>query len=130
VSNRFEDFEIPTPKAAPARARRPAIVVTAAIVLLVAGVLNLLVVFLFKPTGASVWLYAALGGLQVLGAILVALLVPAGRTLGLVLAGLGIVLGIVRATDDAASGLMAIALNGFVIYALVAGAPSFVRRSS
>ena len=128
-SNRFEDYriEVPTPQAAP-NARRPAIVTTAAIVLLVAGLLGILYVVVFPHgEGAVIWPYLLLGLCQVVGAALVVLGLPAGRTLGFALGALGIVLGLVRATEDATSGLMTMALNGFVIYALAAGGPAFRR---
>jgi hypothetical protein len=127
--NRFEDFEIPTPMATPrGRARRPAVVTTAAIVLLVAGLLNLLAVVLFRPSGTATVLFLLLGVAQFAGAILIVLLLPIGRTLGFVLGAVGIVLGVVRASDNATSALMSIALNGFVIYALVTGGPAFNRE--
>ncbi|HEX6843514.1 MAG TPA: hypothetical protein VF235_00215 [Actinomycetota bacterium] len=122
----FEDFENPVP-APSARPRRSGIVVTAAAVLAVNGLLNVLLVALFRPSGSIVWLYLALGALQVGAAVLVVLLRPIGRTLGLVLGGLGIVLALVRAPDDALSALLSVALNAFVLYALGVSGPSFRR---
>lgn len=125
--NRFEDFEIPTPAAAPRRGRRPAVLTTAVIVLVVAGLLNGLFVVLFRPSGVAAVAYAVLALAQLTAAVGVLLLRPIGRTLGFAMAGIGIVLGLVRAPGDAVSGLMSIALNAFVIYALVAAGPAFDR---
>lgn len=123
--SRFEDFEVPVAAPAP-RPRRTGVVVTAASVLAVSGLLNVLLVVLFRPTGAVV-LYLALGALQLAVAALVMALHPLGRSLGLVLGGLGIVLGLVRAPDDAMSALLSVALNAFVLYALGVSGPSFRR---
>ena len=41
--------------------------------------------------------------------------------------GLGIILGLVQATSAPVGGLMSMALNGFVVYAVVAAGPSFRR---
>jgi hypothetical protein len=130
--NRFEEYEIEIPPSAPparaGRRARPAIVTTAAIVLLVAGLLGVLYVLVFPHgEGAVIWPYLLLGVCQVVGAALVVLGLPAGRTLGFLLGAVGIILGLVRATEDATSGLMTMALNGFVIYALAAGGPAFRR---
>jgi len=125
--NRFEDFEVPTPQAAPRRRHRPAVLTTAVIVLVVSGVLNGLFVVLFHPGGAAAWALAVLALLQLVAAAGVLLLRSAGRTLGFAMAAIGIVLGLVRAPAGAASALMSIALNAFVIYALVAAGPAFDR---
>jgi hypothetical protein len=124
--SRFEDFEIPVPAVAP-RPHRPGIVLTAAVVLVISGLLNVLLVVLFKPVGAAVVLYLALGAMQLVAGALVVGLVPLGRSLGLVLGGLGIVLGLVRAPNDAVSALLSVALNAFVLYALGVSGPSFRR---
>lgn len=135
----FERFEIPQPAPATTR-RRPAIVTTAAIVLLVSGLLNGLYVVLFlssasSPELAGVQLSAGLveGALlllaacQILAAALVVLLRPLGRGLGLAIAVLGLAMGLGEATGNAMNGLMTMAGYGFVIYALVAGKPAFDR---
>jgi hypothetical protein len=51
----------------------------------------------------------------------------AGRWLGIVLAVVGIGLGIARASSTPASGLVTILLNAFVIYALASSGPAFRR---
>ncbi len=67
------------------------------------------------------------GALQAVAGLLVVLLRQNGRWLGLVLAVVGIGLGIARASSTPASGLVTILLNGFVIYALASSGPAFRR---
>ena len=43
---------------------------------------------------------------------------PAGRVLGIVLASIGIVTGLVQIGSTGGAGLLAIALNAFVLYGL------------
>ena len=100
--SRFEDlsdFEVPVD--AVATGHRTPILITAAVVLF---------------AGA---LFAVL--------YLVLLLRQSGRWLGIVLAVVGIGLGIARASSTPASGLVTILLNGFVIYALASTGPAFRR---
>jgi len=124
----FENYEVPVPITSPPRGgRRPAIVATAAIVLFVSAALNVLLVLAFRPSGSAAALYAVLGTLQLIGAVLVFILHPLGRYAGFALGGIGVLLGLARATDDAMSGLMAAALNAFVIWAVIAAGPSFRR---
>lgn len=122
----FEDFEIPvpTPTTAPSR---PGIVITAAVVLAISGLLNVLFVVLFSPGGAAVPLLLALGAVQLVAVGMILALLPAGRWLGIGLGAIGIVLGLARASDDAVSALFSVALNAFVIYALGVSGPSFRR---
>jgi hypothetical protein len=58
------------------------------------------------------------GGLSLLAGSLVLRLRPAGRLLGIVLASLGIVTGLVQIGSTGGPGLLAIALNAFVLYGL------------
>jgi len=58
------------------------------------------------------------GGLSLLAGWLVLRLRPAGRLLGIVLASLGIVTGLVQIGSTGGPGLLAIALNAFVLYGL------------
>jgi len=122
----FEDFEIPEPVAAPP-AHRPAVITTAALVLLVAGLMNILFVVLFRQAGSSAPLYVVMGGAQLITAVLLALMLPVGRQAAFVMGGLGAVLGFVQALGAPTGGLMSMALNGFVIYAAAATGPSFRR---
>jgi uncharacterized membrane protein HdeD (DUF308 family) len=68
-----------------------------------------------------------LGVAELAGAVLVFALHPLGRPLGIGLGCIGIVLGIVSATSAPASGLVTLALNGFVIYALASSGQAFRR---
>jgi hypothetical protein len=123
---RFEDLSVPIPAPAPTRRRTPT-VTTAAIILFVSGALTVLTVVLLKPSSGAVPLFAALGVLQLVGGGLVVALTPIGRVLGLVLGAAGVVVGLSLLGSSALNGLMTIALNGYVIYALASSGPSFRR---
>lgn len=58
------------------------------------------------------------GGLLLVAGWLVLRLRPAGRVLGIVLASIGIVTGLVQIGSTGGPGLLAIALNAFVLYGL------------
>jgi hypothetical protein len=58
------------------------------------------------------------GGLLLVAGWLVLRLRPAGRLLGIVLASIGIVTGLVQIGSTGGAGLLAIALNAFVLYGL------------
>lgn len=128
--SRFEDLsDIQVP--APTRGRpaaRPAIVTTAAVVLFVSALINGAGAALLSPQGFSLWATAGLAAIQMVSAVSVALLVPAGRPVGIVAGVFGVVVGLSVASEGAAvSGLITMALNGFVVYALAASGPAFRR---
>lgn len=125
-SSRFEDLDVPIPAPVPLR-RRTATVTTAALILLVSGALTVLTVVLLKPSTGLVPLFAILGVLQLVGAVLVFALTPLGRRLGIALGVVGIIVGLTLLGSSALNGLMTMALNGFVIYALASSGPSFRR---
>ena len=58
------------------------------------------------------------GGLLLVAGWLVLRLRPAGRVLGIVLASIGIVTGLIQIGSTGGPGLLAIALNAFVLYGL------------
>jgi len=58
------------------------------------------------------------GSLLLVAGWLVLRLRPAGRVLGIVLASIGIVTGLVQVGSTGGAGLLAIALNAFVLYGL------------
>ena len=127
---------VPTPPPATGRARRPGAVTGAAGILIVAGALSLVVGLMalsgdgldvevpFVDQGSVARAVAvallAQGGLSVLAGILVLRLRPAGRVLGIVIACLGILSGLATLRTAGSSGLLALALDGFVLYALLA----------
>jgi uncharacterized membrane protein HdeD (DUF308 family) len=78
-------------------------------------------------SGGAVAVLIAYGIGQAVAGVLVLMLVPFGRWLGIVVGIVGIVLGLVRATSTPASGLVSILLSAFVIYALASSGPSFRR---
>jgi hypothetical protein len=123
----FEDYEIPDPAAAIPVARRPAVVSTATLVLFIAGAMNIAFALLFPQPGSAAPIYVLLGVAQLVASVLLFLMLPIGRIGGLVMGGIGIVLGLIQATDAPASGLMSMALNAFVVWAVVASGPAFRR---
>ncbi len=123
----FENFEVPEPMPAKRGSRTPTLI-TAAVVLVVAGLLNLLVVAAFDVSGSRVFVHLTLGGVQIAGAALVLARQPVGRVLGVVLGILGIGLGIAGASGDAVSALMAVLLNAYVVYAMAVSGPAFRRN--
>jgi len=136
--SRFEDlsdFEVPVD--AVATGQRTPILITAAVVLFAGALFAVLYLVLLLPSASSdrgssvsavvVGFLLVYGGLQAVAGLLVVLLRQSGRWLGIVLAVVGIGLGIARASSTPASGLVTILLNGFVIYALASTGPSFRR---
>lgn len=121
-----ERFEIPIPLT-PALRRRTAVISTAAAVLFVAALLAALTVALFRPAGAIGLLLLGLAALQAVAALSVFVLHPLGRPLGIGVAILGVVLGLVSASSSGLNGLFTVLLNGFVIYALASNGPAFRR---
>jgi hypothetical protein len=134
----FEDlsnFEVPVD--AVVTGHRTAILITAAVVLFAGALFAVLYVVLLLPfassekgssvSGALVGFLLVYGSLQAVAGVLVLLLRRSGRWLGIVLAVVGIGLGIARASSTPASGLVTILLNAFVIYALASSGPAFRR---
>jgi hypothetical protein len=120
-----------------ATGRRTAILITASVVLLAGALFAVLYVVLLVPfasssgpstiSGTSVALLIAYGFAQAVAGILVLMLLPIGRWIGITVGVVGIVLGLIRAASTPASGLVSILLSAFVIYALAASGPSFRR---
>jgi hypothetical protein len=125
--SRYEDFELEVPTAQAAPRRRTPLVTVAAVVLGFSGVLPILSVLAFSPSGATAAGLLALGVIELIGAVFVAMLWPLGRPLGIVLGCVGLVIGFVTALHSPANGLVTMGLNGYVIYALTASGPAFGR---
>jgi hypothetical protein len=66
---------------------------------------------------AAYWLVVQ-GGLALVAGVLVLRLRPAGRVLGIVVASLGILTGLVQLRSAGSSGLLGLALDAFVLYGL------------
>ena len=125
---------VPVPRAAPAK--RPAALTGAGGILLLAGVLSVVVgsiglagdglnfdaPFLEGESGhrTAAVLLLAQGVLALIAGWLVLRLSPAGRILGLVVASLGIVAGLMQLRSTGSSGFLALALDAYVLYALIA----------
>jgi hypothetical protein len=120
-----------------ATGHRTATLITAAVVLFAGALFAVLYVVLLLPFASSekgssvssalVGFLLVYGSLQAVAGVLVLLLRQSGRWLGIVLAVVGIGLGIARASSTPASGLVTILLNAFVIYALASSGPAFRR---
>ena len=133
---------VPTPRAAPPT--RPGLVTGAAAVMLVAGFLNLLVGLISlsggtefvvpgggRVGGGLVALFLVVNGaLQLLDGWLVFRLRPAGRILGIALASLGIVVGLLQLGSAGITGILSMLLNAFVLYGLLAYSFVFEQASS
>jgi hypothetical protein len=125
--SRYEDYDLTVPTSQAGPRRRTPTVAVAALVLAFSGLLPLITVMAFRPSGAGSVVLATLGVAELAGAALVFMLHPVGRSLGIVLGALGIVLGVYAATRSPANGLVTIALNGYVIYALASSGAAFRR---
>ena len=124
--SRFEDWDVPEAAVARTASRSPS-VVTAAVVLLVSALLNVLAAVVFHPSAGATAFYLALGGVQLVAGLLVLARQPAGRWLGIALGVVGIGVGVAIMSRNGINGLITILLNGFVIYALAAFPSSFRR---
>lgn len=127
---------LPTPQPVRGPARRPGAVTGAAGILIVAGTFGLVfglmaltgdgldieVPFLDEGSMARAVGFGFLsqGALSVLAGVLILRLRPAGRVLGIVIACLGILSGLATLRTAGSSGLLALALDGFVLYVLLA----------
>ncbi len=118
--SRYEDFDLEVPQPTASRGSRTPTLTVAAVVLFFSGLLPLISVLAFRPSGDVAIVLAVLGVAELIGATLVFLLRPLGRPLG-------IVLGIVTGRSSPANGLVTIGLNGYVIYAMAVSGSSFRR---
>ena len=136
-------FVIPTPIAAPPR--RPSVLTTAAIVLMVQAILHGLggaLVLSISSSPATSQLIPAgtirfsatagvlllvLAALELIAGFLVLRLRGAGRVLGLGLAGVELILGIVALIDGQGTAVVAIGIDLFLFYALATTGDVFAR---
>ena len=129
----LSDLEVRSPAETVATGRRTAILITASVVLFAGTVfasLSLVLVARFTSgtaSGGAIALVIAYGVVQAIAGMLVLLLVPFGRWLGIAVGAVGIVVGAIRASTSPANGLVSILLSAFVIYALASSGPSFRR---
>lgn len=132
---------VPTPR--PAAPTRPGLVTGAAAILMISGFLNVLVggislqgdatfVVPGGRVGGGAFATALLlvGAVQLLAGWLVLRMRPAGRILGIVLATLGIVGGLLQLSSAGVTGLLSMLLNGFVLYGLLMYSFVFRQASS
>ena len=124
------------PSAAP---RRPAVITAAGVLLLVSAGFSLLGALILLTSGARPTLnglgsarafgavLVIVGGLHLLAGVLVLARSNGGRILAIVLASLG-VLGALSQLRSA-TGFVSLAINGFVVYALITNGDAFRRRT-
>jgi hypothetical protein len=125
--SRYEDYDLTVPTAQAGPKRRTPTLTVAAVVLLVAGLMGLGVAWIARDSALSVAV-AAFGAAEVVCAVLVLLLVPAARVAAIVLASVGIVIGLLQARETPVNGLISLALYAYVIYAMASSGPAFRRE--
>jgi hypothetical protein len=121
------------------------VVTGAAVILIIAGVLAIIAgIVVLGGSGALqvpgaganeiggivAFVAFALGALDIVAGFLVLRLSSGGRILGIVIAALGILSGLVQLGRSGSSGLLSIALYAFVLYALIAYGFVFEQASS
>jgi hypothetical protein len=126
---------VPTPRPATVPAARPPVLTGAAAILMIAGAL-ILYFGAMDLVGDGVDIDAPLldgeaagrvvavvfvvqGCLSLLAGLLILRLRPAGRILGIVITAVGIVSALVQLRRSGSSGFLTLALDGFVLYALL-----------
>ena len=119
---------------------RPGLVTAAAVLLLIGGGLSIIVGILLltgagvaagRPVGALFVFFGLIslgvGALEVYAGIKVLDLREAGRQLGMILAGVAAALNLLSIGRTPGSSVIGLAIDGFILYALVANAPHFRR---
>jgi hypothetical protein len=126
----------PGPAGSPAR---PQMVTAAAVLLFIGGGLGILGGLLAVAGGGIlggslgglavvlglIWL--AVGGLETYAGVQVLALQEQGRIIGIVLVALGALLSLAQIGPSPGSAIIGLAINGFILYALVTNASSFQR---
>jgi hypothetical protein len=129
-------FSIPTPR--PAGNRRSSRITAAGIVLLLTGILAVVGLAIVLSTnhpdtgrtegrltfGAAL-VFFSLAAINLIAATLVLRLRPNGRTIGLIAAGIGIVVGLGSLGASPSRGLLTLALDGFVVWVLLTEGDAF-----
>jgi hypothetical protein len=108
---------------------RPPLVTAAGILLILSGVLTVLfTIFFFEVSGAAVFyvLFTIIvAAITIWAGVQVLQLREQGRMLGLILAGIGAVFALLALLRGTPVSVINLALNGFILYALVTSAPAF-----
>ena len=113
----------------PAGAARPPMVTAAAVLLIIAGALGVLFSLLLFSVGGVYVLIAAISliiaALEIYAGVNVLGLREIGRRIGLVVAGVAILVQLLQITRNPVPAIIGIAINGFVVYALTQHANEF-----
>ncbi len=128
----------PTPQPQ-GRPERPGMVTAAAVLLFIGGALGILA-GLVAVTGGGLLggglgglavvlgiAMLAVGGLEIYAGVQVLALKEQGRVIALVLAAIGALLALAQIGASPGSAILGLAINGFIIYALVTNAGAFQR---
>jgi hypothetical protein len=121
------DFVIPTPQVVHGRSST---VAAAAGALAIAGLFAVAGAALVAGTGGSatqIVLVGAFGVAQLATAVLVFRQVPVGRPVGIALAAIGVVFGLVRLIDGTGIALLDLVAYAFVVWALATSGDAFRR---
>lgn len=110
---------------------RPPLVTAAGILLMISGGLSIVLSFLYFRAGGAFFLTGlitiAIGAITIWAGLQVLQLREQGRMLGLVLAGVGAVFALINLIQGATLAIITLAIDAFVIYALVTAAQFFRR---
>jgi hypothetical protein len=107
---------------------RPPLVTAAGILLILSGVLTVLfTIFFFEVSGAVFYVLFTIivAAITIWAGVQVLQLREQGRMLGLILAGIGAVFALLALLRGTPVSVINLALNGFILYALVTSAPAF-----
>lgn len=119
---------------------RPGIVTAAAVLLFVGAgfgvIVGLLLVAGGNVLGGSIGgaatligiVFLVLAGLQIYAGVLILQLREVGRIIGIVLAAIGVLGALGQLGGNAGSGVVSLAINGFILYALLTTAAYFKKR--
>jgi hypothetical protein len=127
----------PPPSSSGPSAARPGVVTAAGILLIVVGGLQCLLGLIALLGGAALGsagrgflavfgiIFLAIGLLHIYAGVQVLALKERGRMIGIVIAAIGAVLGLLRIAAAPGSGIIGIAIDGFIIWALTQNASYF-----
>lgn len=121
----------PPPAVPPPAGVRPPLVTAAAVLLFIGGALGIIAgLILLSVAGLFVLigiLSVLIGAAQIYAGVQILAGREQGRMLGIILAGLGAVFALISIAQSPATAVISLALNGFVIYALVTNEAYFRR---
>jgi hypothetical protein len=127
----------PVPPPPGSSSARPGIVTAAAVLLFISGGLSALLGLIAIAGGAALGdaargvlavfgiIFLAIGLLEIYAGVQVLALKERGRIIGIVIAALGALFALVRIVAAPGSGIVGLAIDGFILYALIQNASYF-----